>query len=212
MNIINLIIIGNSGHKKVVEDVANSLGYITVGIIDDQYSSYYQNNGIYYGNSHYIKTMISDTGAKVFFGIGNNLIRKKIIREHGLKNSDFASLISPYTHVSNSSKIGTGTLVMPNAVINADTVIGEHSIINTSCVIEHDCIVEDFCHISPGAILTGGVKIREGSHIGAGAVVNPLVEVNEWSIIGSGSTVISNIESHVTAVGSPAKVIKNHKE
>ncbi len=37
-----------------------------------------------------------------------------------------------------SSKIGVGTVVMPNVVVNSDTKIGKGAILNTASVIEHE--------------------------------------------------------------------------
>ena len=98
---------------------------------------------------------------------------------------------------------------MPRAIINANTYIGKHSIINSGAIIEHDNIICDFIHISPGATLCGGVSVGESTHIGANSTVIQSQKIGSNSIVGAGSTVITDIESNVIVVGSPAKEIKS---
>jgi acetyltransferase-like isoleucine patch superfamily enzyme len=65
-------------------------------------------------------------------------------------------------------------------------------------------------HIAPGSILCGSVQIGEGSLIGAGSTIIPGVRIGKWTVIGAGSVVTKDIPDHVTAVGSPCKIIKQH--
>lgn len=206
---MKLIIIGNSGHKKVVSEVATHLGYTIVGIADDAFEKRFEKNGVLYGNSHHISEMVKETSALLFFGIGNNKVRKLIIERENLTDEMFARLLSPLAIISKSAQIGSGTLVMPGAIINADAKINKQVIINSGAIVEHDCVVNNYAHISPNATLTGAVKIGEGTQIGASAVVNPTISVGDWVTIGSGASVVKDIQSNVIAVGVPAKVIKN---
>lgn len=204
----NLIIIGDGGHKKVVLDVANQLGYTLVGIMDDAITTPVEENGIRKINRKYLKELMDETDAKLFFGIGNNQVREKIVDECQLKDDDFVTLISPNALISPSVEIGVGTLVMPRVVVNSDAVIGKQVILNSGCIVEHECQVGDYAHISPGAVLTGGVCIGRLTQIGANAVVNPLIKVGTNVTVGSGASVICNINSNKIAVGVPAKEIK----
>ncbi|WP_414054029.1 acetyltransferase [Macrococcus equi] len=205
---MNLVIIGNSGHKKVVSEVAEQLGFKITGIIDDNFSSRFEEKDIIYGNTTHIHEIVKETNSLLFFGIGNNKVRKLIIEREQLSDDMFATLVSPHAIVSNSAEVGTGTLVMPGAIINAEARIHNQVIINSGAIVEHDCIVNDYAHISPNATLTGAVSIGEGTHIGASAVVNPVVSIGDWVTIGSGASVINDIKSHAIAVGVPAKIIK----
>lgn len=209
---MNLIIIGNGGHRKIVTEVAGKLGYNISAIIDDKFIDIRFKDKIWYGNTSHIAEILSITKGMLFWGIGNNIIRKKILNKYNLQEERFITLISPQAIVSPSISIGYGTLVMPGAIINSDVKIGNHVIINSGSIIEHDCKVEDFAHISPNSTLTGGVTVEEGVHIGANAVVNPLVKVGKWSQIGSGAAVINNIKEYSIAVGVPAKIIKKVEE
>lgn len=202
---MNLIIIGNGGHKKVVTEIAEQLGYEIKGIIDDNYKERFVKNNISYGNSFHIQEIMRETNSLLFFGIGNNEVRRTIYEREQLNETMFATLISPHAMLSKTAVIGKGTLIMPGAVINSDAIIGAQTIINSGAVVEHDCKIQDYVHVSPNATLTGGVKVGTGTHIGASSVVNPTLVIGEWVTVGSGASVIDNIDSHTLVVGVPAK-------
>lgn len=201
------ILIGDSGHSKVIQDCIVSNGDTVIAKLDDKYSSSFKEGPFMKGPISFLENLITPD-IEVIIAIGHNAIRKKISIELAEKGIKFGTVIHKKAIISPSAVIGVGSVVMPGSVINADAVIGNHVIINSNCTIEHDCVVRNYSHVSPSAVLTGNVKIGEGSHIGAGANLIPSVIVGDWSIIGAGSTVITNIASHVTAVGSPAKEIR----
>lgn len=205
---IEIVIVGDGGHSKVVQEVIAALKeYKIIAVLDDKYSSAQKKGCLLYGPLSLSHTVIKRGNRKVFVAIGDNRTRLRIVERLGLSNDQYVSLVHPSSIVSCSATIGVGTVVMPNCVIQPHAKIGNHSIINTGSIIEHDSIIEDYVHISPNATLTGNVIVRQGSHVGAGATVIPGKEVGEWSIVGAGATVIRNVPSRQTVVGSPARVL-----
>lgn len=204
---MNYILIGDSGHGKVIEDCIRANGHQVIAKLDDKYPSLFKVGSYMKGPISTIGNLL-DVNTKVVISIGHNAIRKKIVERLQLKEELYGTVIHPSAIISPSSKIGYGTVVMPNVVVNADSLVGNHVILNTGCIVEHDCIAGNFVHISPSAVLTGGVIVQEGTQVGARSSINPTIQIGEWSMIGAGSTVIQNIPDHVTAVGVPAKIIK----
>lgn len=199
---------GASGHAKVVVDVINSrLKENVLGIFDDDETKKQFLNipflGLYSSYKKFPKT------AKFLICIGNNKIRKFISKKI---EEPFFSAVHKKSIISNSVKIGEGTVVMANVVINANSTIGSHCIINTSAIIDHDCIIEDFVHLSPNVTITGNITVGEGSHIGAGTVIIPNIKIGKWCVIGAGSVVLKDVPDYSVVVGNPAKLIKkiNH--
>jgi len=99
-------------------------------------------------------------------------------------------IVSPLSHVSESAKIGEGTIIMHHALINADVVIGSNCIINSKALIEHDAKIGDHCHIATGAIINGGVEVGNSTFFGSGAVSVQNARIPENSFIKANSLFI----------------------
>lgn len=206
---MKIIVIGNGGHSKVIQEmISNIKGYRVIGVLDDKYTHITETEKVIYGPLYYFDTIMNDR-FKVIIAIGNNLVRKDIVNRLNIPTTSYLTLIHPTAVVSESAKIGFGTVVMNGAFVTAEALIGHHTIINTSAIIEHENRIGDFVHVSPNATLTGNVSIGEGVHLGASATVIPGIKINRWSVIGAGSTVINDIPAYRKAVGSPTQLIKN---
>ena len=195
-----LIIIGASGHGKVVADIAIENGYRVLGFLDDD-ASKSENYG--FPVLGRIEDTVQFEGCEFIIAIGKNEIRKKIAEQY--KSLKYAALIHPKAVVSASVQIGAGTVIMPMAVINAEARIGKHCIINSSSVIEHDCRIEDYVHISPGAALCGAVSVGQGTWIGSGATVINNVSICGDCVIGAGAVVTRDIVDIGTYAGIPIR-------
>ncbi len=193
-----LIILGASGHGKVVAEIALLNGYRDIVFLDDDESIEECAGFPVVGTTKEVKNIDGDR----FVAIGDSSVRERL--QHEIET---VTLIHPNSVISRRVSIGKGTVVMPGAVINSDTVIGEGCIVNTLASIDHDCEVADYCHIAVGAHLCGTVKIQKGVWIGAGATVCNNIEICCSSTVGAGAVVVSNIVSAGTYVGVPAKRI-----
>ena len=199
---------GASGHAKVIIDVINSRNeYKVSGIFDDDERKKEFSEtpflGKYAENHKFLKN------PKFLISIGNNRIRKFIVN---IVKHDFFSAYDKSSIISNSAKIGLGTVVMPNVIINANSIIGRHCIVNTAAVIEHDCIIEDFVHVSPSTTITGNVKVGEGTLIGTGSVVIPNIKIGKWCVVGAGTVITKDIPDYAVVVGNPGNIIKYNDE
>ncbi|MFC0297334.1 acetyltransferase [Geobacillus jurassicus] len=209
MDMNPIVVIGEGGHSKVIQDMIVADGcYQIAAILDDKYQEMHERNGIVYGPISAVCTMIGrNPSMKLIIAIGNNRVRAEIVRRIQVDHEKFGTLIHPSAVISPSARIGEGTVVMPNCVINAHAEIGKHVIINTGAIIEHDNRIGDYAHISPNATLTGNVAIGEGTHIGASATIIPGIKVGKWCVIGAGSTVIRDIPDFKKAVGCPTRFL-----
>lgn len=211
---MNIVVIGQGGHSKVIKELIllNPQNYI-VAYLDDKYEEFKREDNLFTGPILAARMIVkSFKEIKFIIAIGNNSVRKRIVRMLNLPKESYLTLIHPKAIVSKSVTIGSGVVIMANAVINADTQIDDHTIINTSAVIEHDNQIGQFVHVSPNATLTGEVKVNHGVHIGAGATILPNLTIGEWSVIGAGATVINPIPANSMAVGVPAVVKKQIME
>ena len=201
-----LVIIGASGHGKVVADIAlkmNKWNNILFLDDDDTIKSIIGLEVI--GKTTEAYKFKSDTD--FFVAIGNNKIREKLqenLSNRGLKT---VTLIHPSAVIGTDVEIDYGTVVMAGVVINSSSKIGKGCIINTGSCVEHDNIIEDYVHISPGAKIAGNVSVGKSSWLGIGSVVKNDVKITSNCMIGAGAVVIKDIEESGTYVGVPVKRI-----
>lgn len=200
-----VIIIGASGHGKVIADIVLKSGDRIVGFLDD--NSYLSEKFIGFSILGGINNYKKYKQCLFVIAIGDAVIREKIVNK--MKGANWYTAIHPSAIISSIDvEIGMGTVVMANAVINSGTKIGKHCIINTSAVVEHDNYIEDFVHISVGAKLAGTIHVGKNTWIGIGANVSNNLSICENCMIGAGAVIIKNIEKAGTYVGVPVKQIR----
>lgn len=197
------ILVGGSGHARVILDCIRASGGEVAGILDD---------GLVQGTSVLGVPVLGKTaeyaayqGHSFVIAIGNNAVRRRIAQSMDVR---WGTVIHPSAVVSPYAFLGAGTVVMPGAVINAGAVVGSHCIINTGAVVEHDNALGAFVHISPRAALGGTVTVGEGTHVGIGACVRNNIEICGGCTIGAGAAVVKNITEPGTYAGVPAEKIK----
>lgn len=194
-----LIIIGASGHGKVIADIALLNGYEDIVFLDDD-----QNKKVCAGFPVEGKTfMRSELEGDKIVAIGASDVRAKI-----MSSVDTISLIHPKAIIGRNVEVGEGSVVMAGAVINPEAKIGKGCIINTTASVDHDCILCDYVHVAVGAHLCGNVKIGSHTWIGAGATVSNNIQICHGCMIGAGAVVIHDISIPGTYVGVPAKKIR----
>ena len=89
--------------------------------------------------------------------------------------------------------------------------IGAFVTVNRVCNISHDCRVGDFSTIAPATNLSGAVAVGTGCDIGSGVTTVQGVRVGEWTIIGAGAVIAADVPANCTAVGVPARPIKQRE-
>ena len=201
----NLVIVGASGHGKVIADIAEKVGYTDIVFLDD--------NPIVKSCGNYpvvgeCKSALSYKNADFIVAIGNTKIRRKIQMELIGMGLHIVSLIHPSAVIASNVKIGVGTVVMAGAVINPYAEIGEGCIINTCASVDHDCCIGKYVHVSIGAHVAGLVTVKDNTWIGAGATISNNIIVVSDCMIGAGAVVVEDLWVSGTYVGVPAKKIK----
>ena len=192
-----LIIIGASGHGKVVADIAMLNGYKDIVFLDDNVNI--KNCSVW---SVIGKSNEAPEG-DIFVAVGNSDIRRRLMEFY--KDKVKPVLIHPKAVVANDVMIGEGSVVMAGAIINPGAKVGKGVIINTSSSIDHDCSVGDYCHISVDAHLCGTVIVEDNVWVGAGATVINNINICSNCTIGAGAVVVKNIDKRGVYVGVPAK-------
>ncbi len=195
------VLIGASGHAKVVLDILEKSGEKVQCLLELNPSiKQLFNHPVFEEGGFFIKP-----DHLIIVAVGDNKRRQLIASKHKVS---FGLAIHPEATIASYVKIGTGSMIMAKAVVNPDVTIGEHCIINTGSVVEHDCELGDYCHVSPGAVVCGGVSVGEGTQIGAGAVILPGIKIGNWATIGAGAIIRKDVADEQVVVGNLGRIIR----
>ena len=202
----NLILIGGGGHCKSVIEVAESAGYIILGILDrpeevGKKVLAYEVIGVDDDIPLYIDK--ADFVITVGF-IKNPALRIKLYNKVLEAGGKLATLVASTAHVSKYAVLGAGTVVMHQAFVNAGAVIGENVIINTFANIEHDAHIGNQCHISTGTMVNGDCVVGDNCFIGSQSVLTNAISICSDVIVGAGSLVRKSISWAGIYSGNPA--------
>ncbi|OOG68943.1 acetyltransferase [Algoriphagus sp. A40] len=198
----SVFLFGYSGHAYVIIESLLDAGFHVRGYFDFQEAERNPYNLEYFGFESEVDLKRIVGNGLVFPSIGENLVRKKLIKLfENLGLTQFV-VYDPSANVSRTAKVNSSTYIGKNVTVNAQCEIGKGVILNTSCIIEHDCKVSNCVHIAPGAVLCGNVSVGEDSFIGANSVVRQNVKIYETNVIGAGSVVTSDVNESGVWIGN----------
>lgn len=202
-----LVIIGASGHGKVVVDIAIKMNkWKNIVFLDDDVAIKACMGLGVVGKTGKAFELANE--ADVFVAVGNNEIREKLQNELESAGVKLPLLIHPSATIGAEVEIGSGSVIMAGVVINSATEIGKGCIINTAATVDHDNRIADYVHVSPGAHLAGMVTVGVKTWIGIGSIVSNNLTVTGNCKIGAGAVVVKNITESGTYVGIPARSIR----
>jgi len=209
----DLIIYGCGSVGRMVEQIvfdinAQSTAWNVIGFIDDDDSkigSRVADLPVVGG----IAWLAQTPAISVALGFSNPA--KKIAAMERLQASgafDLVTLVHPRAWISRRVEVGAGTLIYPGVHIDVDVKIGNCVTLNKMCTVGHDTMIGDFATTAPGVNLGGNCTFGEGVEFGINSSTIQGIKIGNGTVIGGGAVVVRNIPDHCTAVGVPAKVIK----
>jgi sugar O-acyltransferase (sialic acid O-acetyltransferase NeuD family) len=213
----DMVIVGASGHGKVVMDVIEKQGlYRIIGLVDDGIPA----GQVIYG--YPLLGTVADLPAicarsracRGFVSIGDNWVRQKVVLRIAALLPDFnhVTAVHPSAQVGRGASIGCGTVLMAGAVVNSDSRVGRFCIINSNASLDHDCALEDYASLAPGVITGGNVSIGTFSAAGLGANILEGRKIGAHTVIGAAALVNRDLPDHCVAYGSPARVVRSRVE
>jgi UDP-perosamine 4-acetyltransferase len=209
---MDMLIIGAGGHGKVVLDILLAGGkHRPVGFVDaDPKLAGTRVGGLpVFGGIHLLNKLKQQHRLKgAIIAIGDNRARcgyVKTVEEHQL---ELINAIHPTASVSTSAVLGRNVVIASQAVVCAEAKIADLAILNTAALVDHECEIGPAAHICPGANLAGRVRVGARAFIGLGANIIQCLTVGEGATIGAGAVVLRDVPAGATAVGIPARIIK----
>ena len=214
MNQGKVIIIGASGHAKVIKDIFEQQKLYQIwGFIDatKQIGESFLNYPIL-GTEESIPQIISNQHGDIylFIAIGDNFIRNQIAERISKKipGIKFATAIHPSAQIASDVAIGEGTAIMAGVIINPCSTIGKFVILNTRCSVDHDNLIGDFSSMAPNSTTGGNVELGHFSALSISASIKHGIKVGNHTVIGGGAFVNKHLPDNCVAYGIPAKNIR----
>ncbi len=212
----SIVIIGSSGHAKVIIDIIQQEGrYGICGLLDHCREKGEETLGYpVLGGVEDLPSLLKTHPINAaIIAIGDNFVRSQVAARIAEICPDlpFCRAIHPKASMAAEISLGEGTVVMAGAAINPCCSVGRFCILNTNASLDHDSTMGDFSSLAPGATTGGNCHIGEHAAIGIGAVLIHGVHVGEHSVIGAGSLVTKPVDSFVVAYGTPARVIRKRQ-
>ncbi len=202
-----LVIIGASGHGKVVAEAAlASKHWQDVVFLDAQWP-----NLRHCGPWDVVGA--DDEGRfpnpmPFVVGIGNAYKRLRV-HEHYIKRGwEPQTVIHPAATVSPFATLGAGSVICAGAVVAPFATLGEACIVNTCASVDHDCVLDTAVHIAPGAHVAGEVQIGARTWIGIGSSVIQCIKLGSDILIGAGSAVVGDLQEPGLYLGVPARPVQ----
>ena len=216
----DLVIIGAGGFGREVKWLVERINQFSVkknqgkkwnliGFIDDGLPEGTQVEDLaVLGGRDYLNTISSTLNAVC--AIGSSRVRSQLMKElQKNKNLYFPNLIDPSVLYSASVSLGIGNIICAGSVLTVNIQIGDFCILNLDCTVGHDAFIGDYTTLYPSVNLSGCTEVEDETEIGTGSHIIQGIKIGKRTILGAGAVVVRDIPSGCTAVGNPAKVIKN---
>src|SRR5258706_1013671 len=208
-----IVVIGSSGHARVVVDILHQNHCEVVGLLDTYkpIANEVLGHQVLGSDEDLSALVTANICDSVIVAIGDNWIRNRMVRRirELVPGIRFVSAIHPSAQIARDVSIRQGTVIMAGVVVNTGCDIREFCILNTRSVLDHDLIMEKFFSLAPGGTTGGGVRIGAFSAIAIGAVISHSIRIGEKTVIGAGATVVEDIPDGVVAYGTPARIIRS---
>jgi sugar O-acyltransferase (sialic acid O-acetyltransferase NeuD family) len=211
----DLVIFGTGGHAREVADAvlaarSNGAGWNLIGFLDQAKNIQSVCGYPVLGNESWLDRF---SKVSVVVGIGNPRSRKKVVqRLQSMGYNRFATVVHPDSYIGRDCRVGSGAMIFAGAVLTCEVMIGDHAIVNVGSTLSHEVRLDEFATLAPQCAVCGAVTINEGADIGAKAAIIQGRTIGAWSVVGAGAVVINDIPPNVTAVGCPARVIKERPD
>lgn len=206
-----LIIVGASGHARVILDAARCGGWTVLGFIDATHApGELVDETPVLGNDADVPTLLDRfPDAAIILGIGDNAVRRRIAEAICQTDSRvrFAKVIHPCSVVARDVQIEDGCFIAAGVTVNTGCKIGSHVVLNTNSSVDHDCTISDFAFIGPNAALAGGVELDVSAFVGIGATIIQNIKIGKHAVVGAGAVVLSEVSEGERWVGVPARAI-----
>lgn len=146
-------------------------------------------------------------GLAIAIALGDPVSRLRVLNRLAPYNLHYPNLIHPSVIIGAEVQTGTGNIICAGTILTVNIIIGSFCQLNLHTTVGHDSVVNDLATTACGVDLAGYSHIGLGAYMGNHSTVLS-VKVGAFATVGAGAVVNRDIPEGATAVGVPAKVIK----
>jgi len=155
------------------------------------------------------KTDIDFYDYDFFIAVGDPSIRKQMV-DSLPSDVSFATIIHPSAVVSESVRIGVGSIITANCVLTCDINVGKHAHFNLHSTVGHDTVIGDYFTTAPAVNISGNCHIDNMVYFGTNACIKQGLNVTQNVTIGMGGVVVKDINESGVYIGAPCKLLKRN--
>lgn len=211
---MNIVIVGSSGHAKVVIDVVEREGLHTIVGLIDAFRAVGEETLAYrvLGAEADLPALAEQHAlGGVLVAIGDNHVRARVTAVVAAlcPQLQFVTAVHPQASIGKAVRLGAGSVVMAGAVINPQCEVGQGCIVNTRASLDHDSVMAAFSSLAPAAATGGNASLGSCSALGMGALLLQRMRVGEHSVVGAGAVVTRPVGDLCVSYGAPARTIRS---
>jgi sugar O-acyltransferase (sialic acid O-acetyltransferase NeuD family) len=210
-----LVVVGTGGFGREVHELledgnADTPTWDVLGFVDDDETTH--------GTTVHdlpvlggIDWLGSRPGTAAVLGIGSPAVKARLVARLTGLGVPLPSVVHPSARIGRRVRLGAGVVVCAGAHLTTDVTVGSYVTLNLGVTVGHDCTLGDYVTAAPGVHVSGEVALGEGVDLGTGATLIQRLTVGEWSVVGAGASVVRDLPPNVTAVGVPARTIRERE-
>jgi len=213
---MNCVIIGAGNYSYVLLNYMNEQKEKVniIGLLDDDVSLHGTMilGKPVLGNIHLLEGLYSSHNIEaVYCPIGNIKTRVSMLKYARSLGYILPNFIHESSVVGPNVSLGIGIYIMPGTIVMPSATISNYCMLSMGISVGHDTSFDEGVFVANGCNIGGNIIIMKETFVGMGAtIISGVKSIGQNCIIGAGSVVISDIQSNVTVVGNPARVIKEH--
>ena len=119
-------------------------------------------------------------------GIGNPLVKKKIIKEIRNSNIIFPTIVHPSVIVYDPEfvRFGRGVVIGANTVLTTNIILKDYVYVNHGVMLSHDVEVAKYSMLMPNVIISAGARIGETVYLGNSVTIEqPVIIPNNIRVL-----------------------------
>ena len=211
-----VVILGASGHGKVVAETFRASGVSVLGFLDASKpkGTPWAQSEVLGGDDLLADLLTTHTDLVFFVALGDNGLRRRvterILRE--VSQAKLATCVHPAAVVAADVLVEPGVAAFTGAVIQPGCQLHRGVLVNTGATLDHDCCMESYSSLAPGVTTGGNVHLEQGAVVSLGANIVHGVRVGAHALLGAGALVLDDVPSFAVAYGIPAKVVRQRSQ